>query len=348
MTTRSLLSRAADVVCEHRSGSVALLQRVLCVDHATARTLTAQLASRGLLEAPNPDGRYRYAATHQVQLSNRPAERHARAMRDVALYVLETGVGMDSRCIGLILHPLKCNVQEIKAVAATLGAERKVLELARAFSELPTLRPPLDAIDGFEQTLEDVCAGAEPSSGDAGRSEEAAYMQALCRAVRYLDKRLHDGFGPHSRCFDYFVPMRLIPQGDGLEGDPTYCEHVVPCVLLCAEATRMLRGGIDIEEVAAWLAPYLRIVWIDPRLADRMDHELKLKTKMPKEWSFGQGCTYARLHAADILFTPPKDGPECCGWDITRHLDESRALMPTTAVSPGIASEGASVQWARS
>lgn len=348
MTTRSLLSRAADVVCEHRSGSVALLQRHLRIDHAVARTLTAQLASRGLLEAPNPDGRYRYVVTHQVELLNAPAERHARAMRDLALYVLETGDSMDSRCIGLILHPLKCGVPEIKAVVAAAGVERNLLELARALSDLPALRPPVEAVDRFEQTLEGLCAGVDPSAWNPGGTKDGDYEKALHRAVRYLDKRLHDGYGPHSRCFDFFVPMRLIPQGDGLEGNPTYCEHVVPCVLLCAEATRMLRGGIAVEEVTAWIAPYLCIVWIDPRLADRMDHELKLKTKMPKNWSFGHGCTYSRLHAADILFTPPKDGPECCGWDITRHFDQGRALVPATAASPEGVSEDVSFQGARS
>lgn len=127
------------------------------------------------------------------------------------------------------------------------------------------------------------------------------------------------GHAPDSRCLDYFVHGSLLPQGRGLEGKPTYREHVVPCVLLCIEATTMLQHTLSVEEVAEWIQPYLRVVWIDPQFACKLDGELKLKTTMPQGWAFGRGCTYARL-AAHIFFTQPEAGPECCGWTIDRQL----------------------------
>lgn len=325
MSNPSLLPRAADVVCEYRSGSIALLQRHLLVGYGEARELAAQLASRGILDAPNPDGRYRRLSPLKVVLQNSSSERHARALRDLALYVLECGDGLDSRCVALLLDPLKCDLSQVRAVAAAHRGQ-DVLAVARALGELPALRPPQECHPDFEQVLLEVCAGASLVPNDAADTPSEQFRKSLVRAVRYLDKRLHDGWGPHSRCLDYFVPMVYVPQGHGLEGNPTYCEHVVPCVMLCAEATRMLEHGVAVEEVAEWIGPYLRIVWIDPRLAAKLDHDLKLKTTMPGGWEFGRGCTYARLHAADILFMPPQSGPECCGWTIDRHLDPAKAL----------------------
>lgn len=113
------------------------------------------------------------------------------------------------------------------------------------------------------------------------------------------------GHAPDSRCLDYFVHGSLLPQGRGLEGKPTYREHVVPCVLLCIEATTMLQHTLSVEEVAEW----------DPALpAGRLDRD------HAPGLDIGRGCTYARLHAAHILFTQPEAGPECCGWTIDRQL----------------------------
>lgn len=322
MPDSSLLTRAANLVCEHRCASAALLQRKLSIGHGEAMRLLAQLASRGHVEAPNPDGLYRYAGQMKVALRGEPHERHARALRDLALYLLDCGPRRDTRCVDLILHPLECPIRFIDEIArsASVSAANPVQKLARALSTLPSLAPPAPAVARFAEALDEFCAEVAPGEAAAPRPAADELHACLNRAMRYLDKRLHDGWGPHSRCLEYFVPDELLPQGQGLEGDCVRREHVVPCVMLCAEATRMLEHGILPEDVAQWIEPYLRIVLLDAQAVHRLDVELRLKTTMPNDWTFGSGCIYARMHAADILFEPPAAGPECCGWTIDRHL----------------------------
>jgi hypothetical protein len=132
--------------------------------------------------------------------------------------------------------------------------------------------------------------------------------------MRYLEQCLYRGHAPDSRAVESFVADDLLPKGKALDealGEATHPEHVVPCVMLCAEATTMLRHGVPSEEVAAWIEPFLRVVMIPQAVADRLDGPMRLKTRMPDGWAFGRGCIYARLHAAGVLFTAPQEGPEC-------------------------------------
>ena len=318
----TLLNRAADILCEHRTASVSLLQRHLGVGYGEAMLLLAQLASIGFVEAPNPKGRYRLAPLAKVGLLNQPQERHARALRDLALYLIECRGGLDTRAVAALLHPLACPMDALKEVAehpASASGE-PVLGLARLLATLPPLVPPADAAPGFDATLEDACKGHLPLPHHLEGSVPDRLRNSLVRAVRYLYKRLHDGFDPDTRALEYFVHDSLLPQGRGLEGKPTYREHVVPCALLCTEATRMLEYGAPSGEVAEWLEPWLRVVWIDPALARKLDVDRGLKTTMPPGWLFGRGCMYQRLHEEDILFVPPPEGPECaCGRRIDRR-----------------------------
>lgn len=325
MTFPTLLSRASDILHEHRSASVCLLQRKMSLSHGQAMLLLVQLASRGTVGTPNPNGTYRFAFDTKMMLRNKPPERHARLLRDLAVYLLEVGPARDTACLGLLRHapgdPFKVPPKVLDEVVRGVGGDRpdRVLRLARALGTLPAMQPPADAAEGLEEALVEFCSEVRlPEQAPSSRKERL--HAALIRAMRYLDKRLHDGWGPHSRCLELFVPDDLVPQGRGLEGNPTRREHVVPCVLLCAEATWMLERGISAEEVATWIEPYLRIVWLDAKDVDKLDHRLKLKTRMPDDWSFAAGCIYARLHAADIPFEPSAEGPECCGWDIERRV----------------------------
>ena len=54
------------------------------------------------------------------------------------------------------------------------------------------------------------------------------------------------------------------------------------------------------KEVAVLLGRFLRIAYITPDEARRLDHELNLKTTMPDGWNFETGSVMARLEAADI------------------------------------------------
>lgn len=317
----SLLHRASDILYEHRSASAALLQRHLEIGYGEAMKLLAQLASIGLVEAPNPLGRYRFRSNVLLELSQTAEERHARLLRDLALYLLECRGGADTRCVQLILHPLACDMSALSNAAAQVAADNPepVWELAKALAALAPL-VPTDS-PAWNRALEVACRGERPLPHHLDGTAAERLHNSLVRAVRYLEKRMYDGWGPHSRCLEYFVPDALLPQGRGLEGNPTHREHVVPCVLLCEEATQMLKHAIAVDEVAKWIEPYLRIVCIDPQFAAKMDVALRLKTTMPQGWAFGRGCIYARLHEADILFTPPEPSPVCvCGWTIDRHL----------------------------
>lgn len=83
----------------------------------------------------------------------------------------------------------------------------------------------------------------------------------------------------------------------------TYREHVVPCIFLHTEIIACLQAGIEEAEKAELptLVPYsthrhlemliehnLKIAYIDPKDAEKIDIDLGLRTKMPEGWSFGR------------------------------------------------------------
>jgi hypothetical protein len=128
--------------------------------------------------------------------------------------------------------------------------------------------------------------------------------------ARYLEKRLVDGGGAHTRAFECFVPDSLLPQGQSHAGGG-YREHVVPCALLRDKCMELLRSGIPVEQVAEWMRPYLAIVVITPDEANKMDSEMGLKTRMPSGWRFDEDCIFDRLHVAGIEFHPPPGHAVC-------------------------------------
>lgn len=327
--TRPLLELAADVLCEHGSASASLLQRTFQIGHGEARQLLAQLASVGLVEAPNPLGLYRWHGVTVRGLERTEEEKHARLLRDLAVYFLECRGGINGNCVKLILDPVQCDLSSLKDTAALINPEENdsVLVLARQFAALPGLTPP--TLPGWEAAFTTACSGVRPQAHHLEGGIAERRHRCLVRAARYLEKRLYDscgtGWGPHSRCIEYFVPDELVPQGVGLEGSPTYREHVVPCVLLCREAMNMLEHTLPVEEVAAWLDPFMWIVRIDPALAGRLDGALGLKTVMPTSWQFGRGCIYERLHVGEILFAPAEDLPCVCGRSIERRIKPASA-----------------------
>ncbi|MCV2361706.1 hypothetical protein LNV08_22320 [Paucibacter sp. TC2R-5] len=89
-------------------------------------------------------------------------------------------------------------------------------------------------------------------------------------------------------------------------------EHVVPRVVLCREAHDMFGRGESIKAVADLLRKYLKIVLISIEEKHHLDHEIGLKQRMPDGWSFEEGCTFARLHAANIEFDAIPSGVRAC------------------------------------
>lgn len=64
---------------------------------------------------------------------------------------------------------------------------------------------------------------------------------------------------------------------------------------------------VEIEkEVAQMLERFLRTAHITREEADYLDHELKLKTTMPEDWSWDTGSVMARLDKAQISLSELK------------------------------------------
>lgn len=95
----------------------------------------------------------------------------------------------------------------------------------------------------------------------------------------------------------------LVTVGESLKGKGRR-EHIVPRVVLCEAAHRMLADGASDEEVAAMLMKFLKIVHIHPDeqvLLDSSKH-FNLRQCMPGEWSMFDGCEFARLKTAGIEY----------------------------------------------
>jgi hypothetical protein len=103
----------------------------------------------------------------------------------------------------------------------------------------------------------------------------------------------------HTRIFDTLVPEHLIYLGrSGI--DACYREHLVPCVYIRDLAFDMFWAGKSLENVAQMIGRLLRVAKITKEEANRIDHKLKLKVRMPADWNPETGSILARLDAAEI------------------------------------------------
>ena len=67
----------------------------------------------------------------------------------------------------------------------------------------------------------------------------------------------------------------------------SYREHIVPCIMLHNEIIDRIMIGIRQAEIAQLIRDNLKIAYIDPADAARLDGELGLKTSMPAGWTWG-------------------------------------------------------------
>ena len=81
-------------------------------------------------------------------------------------------------------------------------------------------------------------------------------------------------------------------------------EHVVPRKVICDQAEKMLREGIETIEVARFIADHLKIVWLTKAECDLLNKKehFNLRQKMPEDWEHGRDH-FSRLHKADIPYT---------------------------------------------
>jgi len=104
--------------------------------------------------------------------------------------------------------------------------------------------------------------------------------------------------GGHSRLFEVLIADSYVIKGKSLNGG-TYREHIVPCVMIRDRAYLMFNNGYTIEDVADMIEKNLIIILLTKQEREKIDNELKLKTKMPDGWQFGDD-PYARLKMANI------------------------------------------------
>ena len=223
--------------------------------------------------------------------------------------IFEEGGDGDTRVINL-LKPVDVKAQEIRGYVLYDLYKSRNFSLTEVSFELIGWGfhdVKLD-VDGLRRDLAVLCSAYERPM-QIVRDKKDIVDRCFYRLARYLFRMAEERVNPHSRIFEWFVPLEYVPQGKGYESDE-YPEHVVPCAYLKNAAINMYEQGRSIEEVVVFLRKSLAIVWISDRQAEKLDRGvsnggLGLKDSMPKEWSIETGCIFERLHVAEIEFEPP-------------------------------------------
>ena len=254
------------------------------------------------------------SAGNGAQLSVNPQQRHVRMLLDLALYLRDCqqiGQDADSRCTRVILLPVRISISSLRHLAVELAGTSgtAVYNLAIALASLPQLAA-LFSPSRIDDALREACSPYENQPALDRNDSDGIIERRFVQLVRYLEKRLIDGSGAHTRAFEYFVPDSCVIVGRGTAGGE-YREHAVPCALLREHCQRLLTEGIAVEAVARWLRPYLVIVLIQKEQADEIDRRPGLKTGMPTDWRFDSGCAFERLHSAGIAFHLTATGAGC-------------------------------------
>ena len=81
----------------------------------------------------------------------------------------------------------------------------------------------------------------------------------------------------------------------------SYCEHVVPCIMIHNECIRMAKAGESATAIGKFVEANLKIAYIRPEDADKLNTTLGLKTTMPKGWIWGANI-FARLDENNIKY----------------------------------------------
>ena len=78
-----------------------------------------------------------------------------------------------------------------------------------------------------------------------------------------------------------------------------YGGHVIPLSMVFKRWLELIDAGLSPKEQRAFLEHHLEVVWITVAEQQKLDRELKLKSKMPDGWTWDDS-KYARLDYADI------------------------------------------------
>ena len=144
------------------------------------------------------------------------------------------------------------------------------------------------------------------------RSPKDKIVLKTCMRLVSHFRNLHEnkGLGFHTRLFSHMLhPEReFVFAGRSVnvnQDTDTHPEHIVPCAVLISECRRMISQGATDEQIAPLLAKHWKIATITVAEKNYLDFELGYKSKMPDGWTFEEGDTFARLHAAKIVLGNP-------------------------------------------
>lgn len=130
---------------------------------------------------------------------------------------------------------------------------------------------------------------------------------------RNLIQLSENGFGFNTRIFSHMLhPEKEFVYAGHSEKvtieTPTHPEHVVPCATLITECQRLIRAGIHSDEaIAVLLQKHWKVASITKEEQQILDSKSKLdyKSKMPANWTFETGNTFARFEEAKIVLVKP-------------------------------------------
>ena len=77
-------------------------------------------------------------------------------------------------------------------------------------------------------------------------------------------------------------------------------EHVIPLSMVFKRWLELIDEGVSAEEQREFLEHHLEVVWITVAEQQKLDRELKLKSKMPEGWTW-EDSKYSRLEHAHIV-----------------------------------------------
>lgn len=318
MKTDLTLEAAAAFVRSRGTASTALLQAHFLLNYTDALEILERLEQASVVSPENFAGfRFLSPGSYTPRSFNAtPMQRHARMLRDLALYVVESleeghlvrGEGLRIVADRPRQYGLDAAILDRVRGTRPEGAAAPVLASATSLCYMEPFASISATFDSkeLEGCLERACQEVEREF----RPVDSAYIphRALTRLVRFWEMRLLQGWTSGWSRTEPFIADQMVPHGQGHNGGRRR-EHVVPTNFLRDRAMDLIGSGVSLEEIARWLRPYIVIVRITEEERQRVDS--LWKNQMPDDWSFESGCIYARLHGAKIGFTPPPESGAC-------------------------------------
>ncbi|MDM0087205.1 MULTISPECIES: hypothetical protein [unclassified Variovorax] len=298
----------------HQIASAPLLQRSLNIDPNRASGLMQALFATGALSEKRPDG-------SRVLLDSPDVREFADSVFETALSFQEyhrQGRNGDTRAIHL-LSPYPAEVRPVALRNFMLGLYRHekltLLEAACRLAEWPHPQRPPNTFDpaAVKRRLDELRFEHEALYADQPWPLDPVESE-FHRLARYLHREWRHGRSGDTRAF-LFISSAFIPRGRGHRG-AGHAEHVVPRKFLIEHCKQMFKDGRTLHEVAAICRANTIVVEILQEEAKQLDRRIDslghgLKTRMPSQWRFENGCVFERLHVAGIAFDPPPSMPRC-------------------------------------